>query len=292
MSFKKSHFVFNFKQQNGIFLLVIIILVLSVIMYAVRNNYLNQFENSINNSEISEIEKYIDSVKAQKNQPKKDTIYPFNPNYINDYKGYVLGMSVEEIDRLKQFRAQNKWINSKKDFQKVTQVSDSLLNKIAPSFKFPDWVIQQNKTSLSKNSSSLNQNSVKRDLNNVSKEELEKIYGVGEKLSQRIINYRLKIGGFVNDIQLKDIYGLNYETRVKILEKYTVLHAKPITKFSINKASVIELSEIIYFDYELAREIVEYRKLHEKITSFEELAKIESFPAYKIDRIKLYLTIN
>jgi len=292
MSFKKSHFVFNFKQQNGIFLLVIIILVLSVIMYAVRNNYLNQLEKPTTNPEVSGIEKYIDSIKAQKSKPKKDTIYPFNPNYINDYKGYVLGMTVEEIERLKNFRAQNKWINSKKDFQKVTQVSDSLLNKIAPSFKFPDWVLQQQKKSAYKNSSITHNKIVKRDLNKVSKEELEKIYGIGAKLSQRIINYRLKIGGFVNDLQLKDIYGLNYETRNKVLESYTVLHPKLITKLSINKASVIELSEIIYFDYELAREIVEYRKLHEKITSFEELAKIESFPAYKIDRIKLYLTIN
>ena len=65
-----------------------------------------------------------------------------------------------------------------------------------------------------------------------------------------------------------------------------------MSEISINEASVIELSEIIYFDYELAREIVNYRKLHEGIKTFEELAKIESFPAYKIDRIKLYVEIN
>ena len=111
-------------------------------------------------------------------------------------------------------------------------------------------------------------------------------------MSQRIINYRLKIGGFVDNIQLKDIYGLPDETEQNILNEFSVINPKPVKKISINEASVIELSEMIYFDYELAREIVEYRKLHEKISSFEELAKIESFPAYKIDRIKLYLTLN
>ena len=40
---------------------------------------------------------------------KKDTIYPFNPNFISDYKGYKLGMSIQEIDRLHQYRAQNKY---------------------------------------------------------------------------------------------------------------------------------------------------------------------------------------
>src|SRR6187551_2489774 len=81
----------------------------------------------------------IDSLKF-KYANYKPTIYPFNPNFISDYKGYKLGMSVEEIDRLLAFRKQNKFVNSAKEFQNVTKVSDSLLNTIAPFFKVPDWV--------------------------------------------------------------------------------------------------------------------------------------------------------
>ena len=51
-------------------------------------------------------------------------------------------MSLEEIDRLLAFRKTNKFVNSKREFQQVTKVSDSLLNKISPYFKFPDWVVQ------------------------------------------------------------------------------------------------------------------------------------------------------
>ena len=43
-----------------------------------------------------------------------------------------LGMSTEEIDRLHTFRSKNKWVNSEKEFQRVTKISDSLLKKIAP----------------------------------------------------------------------------------------------------------------------------------------------------------------
>ena len=35
---------------------------------------------------------------------------------------------------------QNKWINSSKQFQEVTKVSDSLLNAISQYFKFPEWI--------------------------------------------------------------------------------------------------------------------------------------------------------
>jgi hypothetical protein len=46
-------------------------------------------------------------------------------------------MSVQEID-LMEYRKGNKYVNSPKEFQAVTQVSDSLLN-VSPYFKFPDW---------------------------------------------------------------------------------------------------------------------------------------------------------
>ena len=36
----------------------------------------------------------------------------FNPNYISDYKGYELGMSLAELDRLHKFRASGNYIYS------------------------------------------------------------------------------------------------------------------------------------------------------------------------------------
>jgi hypothetical protein len=66
-------------------------------------------------------------------------IYSFNPNFITDYKGIDLACLLE-IDRLLAFRKDDKYVNSAKEFQIVTKVSDSLLHAIAPYFKFPDWV--------------------------------------------------------------------------------------------------------------------------------------------------------
>ncbi len=115
---------------------------------------------------------------------------------------------------------------------------------------------------------------------------------MGKVLSQRIINYRTKIGGFLDEIQLKDIYGLDYETREKITSKFAVTDKPEIEKIDINSAGVLELSELPYFNYELAREIIDYRTLHERIDNFEELAKIDDFEADRIDRIQLYLKID
>jgi hypothetical protein len=58
-----------------------------------------------------QVQNEIDSLKLEVAK-NKDTIYPFNPNFISDYKGYKLGLTVNEIDRLHHVSAQNKFFNS------------------------------------------------------------------------------------------------------------------------------------------------------------------------------------
>ena len=81
-------------------------------------------------NQITVFQSEIDSLASLQHH-KKYEIQPFNPNFITDYKGYVLGMSIEEIDRLHAFRKTNKYVNSAKEFQQVTQVSDSFLKYIS-----------------------------------------------------------------------------------------------------------------------------------------------------------------
>lgn len=284
----KSHFVFNRSQQNGIFLLVIIIIVLQAIYFFADFSSESNSE-ALSQQKIETFQAQIDSIKLARAEADSLKIYPFNPNYITDFKGYTLGMSVEEIDKLHQFRDEDRWINSAKDFQEVTGVSDSLLASISPYFKFPDWVIEAEKK---KSKVKAIASTPISDLNKAEAEELQKVNGIGEVLANRIVNYRTKIGGFRSEIQLKDIYGLNYETREKLRQQFQVFKDEEFGLININKAKILDLVDVPYIKYELAREIIDYRQLHEKISSFEELSKIESFPSDKIDRIQLYLSLN
>ena len=288
----KSHFVFNSSQQNGIFLLVGIIVLLQLV-YFYADFSKKENPSAVNERQLARFQEKIDSIKLVSSEVNSVKIFPFNPNLITDYKGYTLGMSLEEIDRLHTYRARDKWVNSSEEFQLVTKISDSLLQKISPYFKFPDWVTSEKSSFRTKVSNSTQKAyHEKIDLNTVTAEELMMVKGIGEALSGRIVNYRNKIGGFVSDLQLKDIYGLNYEVREEIQSYYTVKSPPEIEIFNINEASVLELSGIPYFNYELAREIVNYRLLHERIGSLEELAKIKEFPSEKIDRIALYLYVE
>lgn len=134
----KSHFWYNNGQRNGILFLVFIIVILQLIFFFV--DFSKQELLNINTEEITKFQEEVDSLKLVEIENKKPKIFPFNPSFLTDYKGYQLGMSTDEIDRLLSHRSQGNYINSTEQFQEVTQVSDSLLNAISPYFKFPDWI--------------------------------------------------------------------------------------------------------------------------------------------------------
>lgn len=290
----KSHFQFSNKQRSGIFLLLLTIIIIQCVYSFVD---FSKDKSSTDTKEVDAFRDELDSLRLVELENSKPKIYPFNPNYITDYKGYTLGMSNEEIDRLHKFRDGNQWVNSVKDFQSVTKVSDSLLATISPYFKFPDWVTNPKPKTNSYNNSYSNSNTPKKfaqkvDLNKANLSQLQKVYGVGEKLSERIIKYRDKYkGGFIADVQLSEVYGLSPEVIERIKNNFTVKTPRPIKTFNLNTATRDELVTIQYIDYEVANNIIEERTLRDGFKSLEELTKVEDFPIKKIEIIKLYLHI-
>ena len=287
----KSFFVFNNSQRNGI-----LFLLLFVSGFAVISNYIDfTTENLLdtNSKEVLAVQKELDSIKTllmESNQPK---IYPFNPNFITDFKGYKLGMSSEEIDRLLDYRKQNKWINSKEDFQKVTKVSDSFLDQISSYFKFPDW-IGNPKPKYSDWRKGFKEKTFdqKIDLNIATQLQLEKINGIGKSFSKRIVDYRSKLIGFSDDIQLYEVYGLDYQVVKRVLNEFTVKTPKEIIKMNLNKISASDIATIPGISFELAKRIWEFRILNERIVDFMELKKIEGLTERKLQGIQLYLKLK
>lgn len=235
------------------------------------------------------IQVVVDSLKNNKKN-FKSKIYPFNPNFITDYKGYQLGMSVAEIDRLFEFRKTNKYVNSALEFQQVTKVSDSLLATISPYFKFPDWVTNKKPNTFQKYDNYKSaEKLVVKDINLATAEDLMKVYGIGPALSERILAERMKFGAFHSIDQIDFIWGLSPEVIEKTKTHFKILTPPQIEKIKINEASIKELQQFPYFNYNIAKKIVVYRSMNGTIQSVSDLTKIKDFPVEKIEIIALYL---
>ena len=284
--FRPGFTSFTRSQQVGLLMLCIIVVALQMVIFLYRPSV---SEPTVEELRWLALQKEVDKQKNIQLQEKQQKFYRFNPNFIDDFKGYQLGMSVAEIDRLLEFRKTGKFVNSAAEFQKVTGVSDSLLAALAPRFKFPDWVEKAQAKKLSKSS---DKTSIpKIDINQATAEELIAIRGIGPALSERILKMRTALGAFVSMEQMSDVWGLSPEVVDEIKKRFFVEGNAEVKKIRINDASLKELSAFPYFRYPVSKEIVAYRSMHGGIKSKEDLEKIKNLPSERIDIICLYLEL-
>tara|TARA_R110001632_G_scaffold218358_1_gene347536 strand:+ start:2021 stop:2923 length:903 start_codon:yes stop_codon:yes gene_type:complete len=288
----KSHFWYTKNQRNGILFLLGLITVVQLLYHFV--NFGKDDIVDVNQASIISFQNQIDSLKFIEVENRRPKIYPFNPNYITDYKGYQLGMKTKEIDRLLTYRKQRLFVNSAKEFQNITKVSDSLLQTISPYFKFPDWVTNRRGN---KSKQLTFNNTIKKktseitttDINVATQNDFQSIKGVGENLSERIIKYRTKLQGFSTSDQLYEVWGLEKEIGNQILKTFKINLLPSIEKLNVNTATFKEVLSIPYINYELCVKIFNYRDEVAELQSISELKNIEDFPIDKYDRIVLYL---
>lgn len=289
LKFSKGHYF-------GIAILLFLIGIMQVCFYW----YTNQ-SDADEVSQSKEDQKWllqqenVDSLKVvvQENAQK---IYPFNPNFISDYKGYKLGMTITQIDKLHNFRKQNKYVNSKAEFQKLTGVSKEWMDTYAHYFKFPDWVTNKSAQKFSSNFENKYPKFEKKetkisvqDINTASQAELEKVYMIGEKLALKIIAEREKFGSFVAMEQLDFIWGISADALADLNKKFQIINVEKVKKIRINDLSIKELQVFPYFNYYIAKNIVTHRSMNGEIRNIDDLTNIKQFPVEKIKIIALYL---
>lgn len=295
---KTSHSTWSKNQQSGMLFFIALIVLFQVGLYYKAELF--AFFSPQNSIQFNALEMqraiYIkDSVNDAKSNSKQK-IYPFNPNFITDYKGYALGMSVEEIERLHTFRAQNKWVNSIQDFKNVTKVHDTLLDKISPYFKFPDWVKNQ-KTNIGFTSTKSKYDFAKKDdkiipvdVNQATSADFEKVRGIGPTKAKIILQEREKLGSFLTLNQLQYIWGIDAELFSTLKQHFFIdkSTAQPI-KIPINSITIKELSKTPFFNYYQAKEVLTIRSMNNGIKSIEDLTKINDLSTEKLQIIALYL---
>ena len=286
--------VFTRKQRKGVLALACLVVILQL-GYFIYNNIKVNESQVLSQSDLKWLNQQIVLDSIQKTDSLATSkIYPFNPNFISDFKGYQLGMTVEQIDKLHQYRSQNKYVNSASEFQKVTGISDSLLRIIQPYFKFPEWTQKNDALSHKdkqppKNQFKKNETYVLKDINKADATDLQMLNGIGEVLSQRILDERNKYSAFVSWEQFELIYGLRPEVIRNLQKHFIIDDLSGIKKLNINNASIQEISKLPYIKYSLAKEIVIYRSKFGDFNSITDFNSIENFPHDKAQIIEYYI---
>ncbi|MCW5517762.1 ComEA family DNA-binding protein [Muriicola sp. Z0-33] len=287
----RSHFKFNKQERSGIFFLLLLIFCFQTVNFLIKSK--TPSPDAVILVIDDKIQQEIHALKAQALEDNLVIKHRFNPNYIDDFRGYSLGMSPGEIDNFFRFRALGKYVNSPEEFQMASGISDVKLMEIAPYFRFPEWKNKTNEVAKTKKGVEQRNDIIYNlsDLNSASADELRTINGIGETLSNRIIKFRDALGGFLVNEQLYDVYGLKAEVVERTLKKFRIINKPTVNKVNINNSTAEELAFIIYINNDLARKMVAYRNQIGRFSSFDDLRAIPDFPSDKIERIKLYLSL-
>lgn len=289
LKFSKGHYF-------GIAILLILIGILQFCIYWF-NNQTTSIAITLSQEEKKWllVQNEIDSLK-EVNQENSNKIYPFNPNFISDYKGYKYGMTLAQIDKLHNLRKQNKYVNSASEFQKLTGVSNEWMKQYEPYFKFPDWVTNKSANKFQSNFENKYQKFEKKevkiiiqDINLANQVELEKVYMIGEKLALKIIAEREKFGGFASMEQINFIWGISPEAIEDLNKRFQIKSLVNLRKFKINELPIKELQLFPYFNYTIAKNIVTYRSMNGEFKNSEDLTNVKQFPVEKLKIIALYL---
>ncbi|HTE26753.1 ComEA family DNA-binding protein [Flavitalea sp.] len=111
--------------------------------------------------------------------------------------------------------------------------------------------------------------------------------GIGPVLSQRIIKYRDRLGGFYSVEQVAEVYGLQDSVYQKIRPFLTRVAA--VHKINVNAATPDILEQHPYLKRQLARAIVDYRSQHGIFKEIGELRQVVSITPELFDRISHYI---
>ncbi len=132
---------------------------------------------------------------------------------------------------------------------------------------------------------------LKEDINTATADQLMQVNGIGPVLSERILKFRDRMGGFYSLDQLADVYGLEKEVISRLSQRFEIQSG--IRKsVMINADSVNQLVTHPMITYKLAWSILNYRKTHGDYTEAAQLKQIKGFPDSLYQRIYPYISLQ
>ena len=237
--------------------------------------------------------------------------FPFDPNTADSTTLLRIGLAPWQVRAIYKYRAKHGRYHTPEDFKRLPGMTYELWERLGPQVRIArqfQYIDEADKrSSYAERSSFVSEKSehlstpqykdsvserprkfdivTQVDINTADTTELMRIPGIGSYRSGKIVEYRRKLGGFVNAEQVMEACDLPDE----LLQWVKVNVDVPVRKVNVNKLSLQRLMNHPYITFYKARAIVEYRKAHGDLKGVEDLKGLDGFTPLKIEKLQPYL---
>ncbi|MBX2930695.1 MAG: helix-hairpin-helix domain-containing protein [Chitinophagaceae bacterium] len=292
----KEYFTFSKKERNAVIILILIIIVSIVVPYFV--NTLPQ--------KIEADKALIDTITAiQQNKinPQKrnntDTttqviaeLFYFDPNTLDAEGWRKLGLSEKITKTIINYVSKGGKFKTAEDIRKIWGLKKEDADRLIPYIKIISSFAANKKTDYDKNKQTNERKTIVVDINTATPQQFWQIPQIGKSFPYRIVQYREKLGGFLQLQQVKEVYGMTDSVYNNILP-YLTLSTIAINKININTASEQQLSNHPYIEKSVAKAIIIQREKYGKYKSLKDMKQKIIFLTNEVfNKIEPYITIS
>ena len=218
----------------------------------------------------------------------KGEVFEFNPNTLDANGWKRLGIREKTINTIFNYLNKGGKFRTPEDIRKIWGLRKEDADRIIPYAKIEG---EKSNNYYKNNYSKVTTPPSLLDANTATAQDLKNLPGIGSSLPYKIINFREKLGGFLNMVQIKETYGMTDSVFQSILPYLHVLPTE-IKKLNINTASEYDLNAHPYIDKTVAKAITIYRSQHGGYVSVNDVKKIVFITQEVFNKIAPYLSVG
>lgn len=230
------------------------------------------------------------------NALSKAELFSFDPNTISAEGWKKLGLRDKTISTIMNYRSKGGKFKKADDIKKIWGLFPDEAERLLP---FVNIVNTTTAPAPGPRNYSRDFNTIKKyeprsyapvSINDPDTSAWIALPGIGAKLSQRIINFRNKLGGFYAVEQVRETFGLPDSTFQKI--KPYLREGGDIKKINLNSATLEQLKDHPYIRYHLANALFQYRVQHGDYKAVSDIRKIMIVTEDIFNKISPYLAVE
>jgi competence ComEA-like helix-hairpin-helix protein len=185
--------------------------------------------------------------------------------------------------------SKNTDVSLQKKYALLHRQLDSLQQQEAQFFKQETFEKPQEQKTFS--SPKVKNSNISIDINQANATDWKAVPGIGNVLSERIVKYREKLGGFVSISQLKEVYGIS-DSVFQVIQPH-LKKKKYISKtLNINKSELEIFNAHPYFKNRWGKQIVNYRTKVKPFSTLEDFRNLYGMNDSVYNKLLPYITIQ